>query len=162
MRHKRIPKMISSVCLRRSFLSAAVLLLFAGALSAQESQVVLTRGGSTIVLEPYAPNILRVTLSLKREPAVAAPGYGLIAAPAAAGWSSIQTPKTDVYKSDRIVATVDRPQRPPGDDSASYFIGSAPGAHITFTTPDGKKLLEMTGWMQSVPTQKEGTADNSC
>jgi alpha-D-xyloside xylohydrolase len=159
MRHKRIPKMISSVCLRRSFLSAAVLLLFAGALSAQESQVVLTRGGSTIVLEPYAPNILRVTLSLKREPAVAAPGYGLIAAPAAAGWSASQTPKTDVYKSDRIVATVDRPQRPPGDEGSAYFIGTTPGAHITLTTPEGKKLLEMTGWSQSVPNQKDGTAD---
>jgi alpha-D-xyloside xylohydrolase len=129
------------------------------ALPAQEGKVVLTRGTSTIVLEPYAPNILRVTLSLKREPAVAAPGYGLIAAPAAAGWSASQTPKTDVYKSDRIVATVDRPQGGHWDDSASYFIGSAPGAHITFTTPDGKKLLEMTGWSQSVPNQKDGTAD---
>jgi alpha-D-xyloside xylohydrolase len=151
--------MISSVCRSRSFISAAVLLLFAVALPAQEGKVVLTRGTSTIVLEPYAPNILRVTLSLKREPAVAAPGYGLIAAPAAAGWSASQTPKTDVYKSDRIVATVDRPQGGHWDDSASYFIGSAPGAHITFTTPDGKKLLEMTGWSQSVPNQKDGTAD---
>ena len=70
--------MISSVCRSRSFISVAAFLLLAGALSAQESQVVLTRGGSTIVLEPYAPNILRVTLSLKREPALAAPGYGVI------------------------------------------------------------------------------------
>jgi alpha-D-xyloside xylohydrolase len=151
--------MISSVCLRRGFISAAVLLLLAVALPAQEGKVVLTRGTSTIVLEPYAPNILRVTLSLKREPAMAAPGYGLIAAPAAAGWSASQTPKADVYKSDRIVATVDRPRGGPWDDSASYFIGTTPGAHITFTTPDGKKLLEMTGWSQSVPNQKDGTAD---
>ena len=150
--------MISSVCLRRSFISAAVLLLFAGALSAQEGQVVLTRGGSTIVLEPYAPNILRVTLSLKREPAVAAPGYGLIAAPAAAGWSASQTKLADIYKSDRIVASVERPQSPPWDDSTSFFPSSTPAAHITFTTPDGKKLLEMTGWTQAVPNQKDGTA----
>jgi alpha-D-xyloside xylohydrolase len=144
--------------LRRSFISAAVLLLFAGALSAQEGQVVLTRGGSTIVLEPYAPNILRVTLSLKREPAVAAPGYGLIAAPAAAGWSASQTKLADIYKSDRIVASVERPQSPPWDDSTSFFPSSTPAAHITFTTPDGKKLLEMTGWTQAVPNQKDGTA----
>jgi alpha-D-xyloside xylohydrolase len=132
--------------------------LFAGALSAQEGQVVLTRGGSTIVLEPYAPNILRVTLSLKREPAVAAPGYGLIAAPAAAGWSASQTKLADIYKSDRIVASVERPQSPPWDDSTSFFPSSTPAAHITFTTPDGKKLLEMTGWTQAVPNQKDGTA----
>jgi alpha-D-xyloside xylohydrolase len=150
--------MISSLCRSRGFISAAVLLLFAGTLFAQESQVVLTRGGSTIVLEPYAPNILRVTLSLKREPAVAAPGYGLIAAPAAAGWSASQTKLADIYKSDRIVASVERPQRPPWDDSASFFPSSTPAAHITFTTPDGKKLLEMTGWTQVVPNQKDGTA----
>jgi alpha-D-xyloside xylohydrolase len=47
----------------------------------------LDRKGETIVLEPYAPNILRVTLSLKKEPALAAPGYGIIGTPAAAGWT---------------------------------------------------------------------------
>jgi hypothetical protein len=41
----------------------------------------LNRTGESIVLEPYAPNILRVTLSLQRESALAAPGYGLVAAP---------------------------------------------------------------------------------
>ncbi len=68
----------------------------------------LDRKGETIVLEPYAPNILRVTLSLKREPALAAPGYGFVAAPAAAGWSASQTAQADVYQSARMVATVDR------------------------------------------------------
>jgi alpha-D-xyloside xylohydrolase len=37
-------------------------------------------------------------------------------------------------------------------------IRSTPGAHITITTPDGKKLLEMTGWTQVIPNQKDGTA----
>ena len=37
---------------------------------AQETRVVLDRGGSTIVLEPYAPNIIRVTLSLLKQPAL--------------------------------------------------------------------------------------------
>ena len=41
----------------------------------------LDRKGETIVLEPYAPNIVRVTLSLQHDPAVAKPGYGLVAAP---------------------------------------------------------------------------------
>ena len=150
--------MISSVCWSRSFISAAVLLLLAGTLFAQEGQVVLTRGGGTIVLEPYAPNILRVTLSIKRDKALAGPGYGVIAAPAAAGWSASQTKLADIYKSDRMVASVERPQSPPWDDSASFFPSSTPAAHITFTTPDGKKLLEMTGWTQAVPNQKDGTA----
>ena len=41
-------------------------LLFTAGAPAQETRVVLDRGGSTIVLEPYAPNIIRVTLSLLR------------------------------------------------------------------------------------------------
>ncbi len=125
----------------------------------------ITRQGESIVLEPYAPNILRVTLSLQRENAVAPPGYGLIAAPDAAGWSSSQTPQADLYQSSRILATVDR-EPPPGppplktmSDIAKYFNGSTPGAHITFRTPEGNTLLELTGWSQSVPNHKDGTAD---
>ena len=158
------PKMISPV--RCILLSVAVLLLSSAALSAQEGKVVLTRGGSTILLEPYAPNILRVTLSLNRQPALAAPGFGFVAAPSAEGWSASQTERTDLYKSARMVVTLDRdrpsnPEPPDPNQTAlgSYFSGSVPGAHITFTTPDGKKLLEMTGWEQAILNQKDGTAE---
>ena len=53
-------------------LRVGLALLFAGVftagLSAQDQQqsVVLDRGKATVVLEPYAPNILRVTLSLQK------------------------------------------------------------------------------------------------
>src|SRR6201998_2677692 len=69
----------------------------------------LTGGGETIVLEPYAPNILRVTLSMQPDAAKAAPGYGIIAKPDAAGWSATQSDSEDVYKSDRMIALVNRP-----------------------------------------------------
>jgi hypothetical protein len=68
----------------------------------------LDRKGETIVLEPYAPNILRVTLSLKRDLALAAPGFGFVASPVADGWNASQTAQADIYRSGRIVATVDR------------------------------------------------------
>ncbi|HEY1159899.1 MAG TPA: TIM-barrel domain-containing protein [Terracidiphilus sp.] len=125
----------------------------------------LDRKGETIVLEPYAPNILRVTLSLNRGPGLAGPGYGFVAAPAAAGWSATETAEANVYQSARIVATVDKdlpPVHPPLQteiDIGRYFNGSVPGAHITLRTPEGKKLLEMTGWSQSAPNHKDGTAD---
>jgi len=145
----------------------SVLAVFAGialtaaSLPAQSpsQRLELDRKGETIVLEPYAPNILRVTLSLKHDPAVAAPGFGFVASANAAGWNVSQTQRADIYKSDRIVATVDRPQGAPYDDSAAYFIGSAPGAHITLRTPEGKTLLELTGWMQAILNQKDGTAE---
>ncbi len=146
-------------------LFAAVLLLTPGSPAQNVNQrLELSRKGETIVLEPYAPNILRVTLSLNPEPARATPGFGFVATPATDGWSATQTPQADVYQSARIVATVDRPQpgsKPPLQtqvDIGKYFNGSTPGAHIVFRTPEGKKLLELTGWSQDVPNQKEGTA----
>jgi alpha-D-xyloside xylohydrolase len=125
----------------------------------------LDRKGVTIVLEPYAPNVLRVTLSLELENALAKPGYGFAGSPDATGWIASQTEQADVYKSRRIVATVERahtdgPSRLNTQlDIAKFFSGSTPGVHMTFATPDGKKLLEMTGWQQAVPNHKDGTAD---
>ncbi len=151
---------------------SAILLLLAASMlvtmssPAQNSgqRLELDRKGETIVLEPYAPNIIRVTLSLQKEPALAAPGYGLIASPDAAGWSASQTEKADEYKSSQMIVTVDR-ERPAGPpplrtmtDIGKYFGGSTPGAHITLRTPEGKKLLEMTGWSEAVPNHKDGTA----
>src|ERR1039458_3600083 len=108
--------MIASVRRASVLLWLAAILPLGVVLHAQEARVTLSREGQTIVLEPYAPNILRVTLSLTREPALAPPGYGLVAAPAASGWSASQTALADVYRSARIVATVDRdlpPSKPP-------------------------------------------------
>ena len=147
------------------------LLAFAGITTAtsvaQDSaeRLALDRKGETIVLEPYAPNILRVTLSMQHDAAVAAAGYGFVASPEATGWSGSQNAKADVYSSARMAVTVDRPQASTGPrvqtqvDIGKYFNGSTPGAHITFRTPEGKKLLELTGWSQDVPSHKDGTAD---
>ena len=128
------------------------------------SHLELDRRGETIVLEPYAPNILRVTLSLQHDNALAKPGYGFIASPDAAGWSASQTEEQDVYQSSRMIVSVDRPH--PSNhapvqsqvDIGKYFSGSTPGAHIVIRTPQGKKVLEMTGWSQAVPNVKDGTA----
>ena len=84
----RVNKSTASVF--RKIGSAAVLVavvLCADLASAEQPQVVLDRGGSTVVLEPYAPNIIRVTLSLQKDPALAAPGFGFVATPSADGWT---------------------------------------------------------------------------
>ena len=130
---------------------------------AQETRVVLDRGGATIVLEPYAPNIIRVTLSKLKQPALAAPGYGVTATPSAAGWSHQQNDDGDTYRSSRLSVTVaaNKPGKPPMAtqvDIGKYFVGSAPGAHITFNTAEGNRLLDMQGWSMAVPNQKDGTA----
>ncbi len=151
-----------------SFLAVfgGITLVAAGvAAQAPSQRLELDRKGETIVLEPYAPNILRVTLSVNRERALAAPGYGFVASPSAVGWNAAQTEWADVYRSPGLVVTVGRDHpsnRPPDPNQAAlgkYFSGSVPGAHITFTTPGGGKLLEMTGWEQAILNQKDGTAE---
>jgi alpha-D-xyloside xylohydrolase len=147
--------------LRLAIAMSAALLPAAGA-QTQQQRIVLDRGGSTIVLEPYAPNVVRITLSLLKEPALAAPGYGLVATPAAQGWSYQRSDGGDVYQSSRLVVTLaaDHPGKPMATelDIAKFFNGSAPGAHIVVATPDGKTLLDMQGWSMAVPNQKDGTA----
>jgi len=132
-------------------------------LQAQQQSLVIERSGETIVLEPYAPNIIRVTLSLQKDQATAAPGYGFVGTPSNVAWSSQQTNGDFVYRSLRMVVTVegDHPSPPPPltiVDISKFFNGSAPPAHITITTPEGKKLLEMSDWSMSVPNHKDGNA----
>jgi len=128
------------------------------------SPVVLDRGGATISLEPYAPNIVRVTLSLDKQQAIAAPGYGFSTSPNPEGWTRNQDAEADTYRSSRLAVVVaanhrrGAPPLPTQVDIAKYFSGSAPSAHITISTAGGKKLLEMTGWSMSVPNHKDGDA----
>jgi alpha-D-xyloside xylohydrolase len=138
------------------------MIAFALCARAEQPRVVLDRGGSTIALEAYGPNIIRVTLSLLKDPALAPPGFGFVGTPSADGWTSQGTDRSDVYRSSRLVVTVAKslPWHPvPTEvDIAKFFNGSTPGAHITFSTPEGKTLLDMTGWSMAVPNHKDGTA----
>jgi alpha-D-xyloside xylohydrolase len=143
----------------------AGLTIAAGCALAQSPRLQLNRPGQTIVLEAYAPKVIRVTLSLQPKAALAAPGYGLIAAPSASGWKATQTAAFDVFQSEHMVVSVEKdhapaPQPLPTEkDIARFFNGSTPGAHIVFTTPEGKKLLELTGWSQSTPNHKDGNSE---
>ena len=106
--------------------------------------------------------MVRVTLSLAKDQATAPPGFGFVARSSSKGWSHQHTDAADVYRSSRMIVTVDvnRPGHPSltERDIGKFFNGSAPPAHITITTPEGKKLLEMTGWSMSVPNYKDGNA----
>ncbi|MBV9405133.1 MAG: glycoside hydrolase family 31 protein [Acidobacteriaceae bacterium] len=163
-----MPLRFSSPSSIRTYQVCAVWIILAASLprllSAEntETQLVLAKNGSTIVLEPYAPNIIRVTLSMSKEEATAPPGYGFEAAPAPGGWSRQNDESGTSYRSSRMVVTVEQPH--PGKpvrsqiDISKYFIGSTPGAHIRFTTPEGKPLLTLEGWSMSVPNYKDGNA----
>jgi alpha-D-xyloside xylohydrolase len=158
---------INSKSLLWTRLSAAAWLLFLVAVSsahADDAKLVLHRGNSTIVLEPYAPNIIRVTLSLKENKAMAVPGFGFVATPAAESWSHQVSAAGDEFRSSRISVTVGAEHHSSGPppltviDIAKFFNGSTPGANIIVRTSEGKKLLEMNGWSMSVPNYKDGNA----
>jgi alpha-D-xyloside xylohydrolase len=129
---------------------------------ADASPVVLDRDGSTVALEAYAPNIIRVTLSLNKDGAPAAPGCGFVATPAADGWTHQQSEKGDVNRSSRLIVTVgvNHPGKPMATevDIAKFFIGSTPPANISIQTPEGKTLWQMTGWFLSLPNPKDSNA----
>jgi alpha-D-xyloside xylohydrolase len=139
------------------------LLILVGASTQAQEKVVLSRGEATVMLEPYAPNILRVTLSLNKADAISAPGYGIVARGSANGWSQESGKSGDVFKSSRMVVTVNPSGHwtPTGTsaDIAKFFNGSTPGVGISFKTPDGKPILSMQGWQMSVPNHKDGNAD---
>lgn len=154
---------MNTYCTR--FFSVLALLFASRALPAQAQQdnLTLDRGSSTIVLEPYAPNIVRVTLSLQKQNAIAPPGYGLLAPPSPVDWRSEHTENADVFRSSRLEVHIGIPhsgakRAQTQVDISRFFNGSAPGADITFSTPAGKTLLHMEGWSQSVPNYKDGTA----
>jgi alpha-D-xyloside xylohydrolase len=136
--------------------------LLAAAAQAQQPPVVLEQGDRTIALEPYAPNIVRVTMSLLKEPVLAGPGYGFVGSPAAQGWSRDESDAGVVYRSSRLVVTVaaDHPRKPMATelDIAKFFGRSAPPTHILIRTPDGKTLLDMQEWSMSLPNHKDGDA----
>ena len=88
--------------------SAALLVVFqGGSAMAQSGPLVLERDGRMISLEPYAPNILRVTMSTDKAAATGAPGYGFVAQPSAEGWTHERDAEGyDVYRSARMVVRV--------------------------------------------------------
>ena len=74
---------------------------------AQSGPLVLEREGRVISLEPYAPNVVRVTMSTDMAAATAAAGYGFLAQPSAQGWTHERDSEgDDIFRSPRMVVRV--------------------------------------------------------
>ena len=143
-----------------------------------ETQVVLSREGRTVVIEPYAPDIVRVTLSTDNSAAVAAPGYGVIGKPSMTGWTREQDSSGDeVIRSSRMVVRVgpgnQKPQSLPISKATQAAIARAmgnssrprraPGSFddtISIATASGKPLLTMWRWSM-VPDQHGDSPDGA-
>jgi len=155
-----------------------VAILLGGVALAQNGTVTFERDGRTISLVPYAPNVLRVTMSRNRDAAMSAPGYGIIAEPNAAGWTSEKDAAgNDVLRSARMVVRL-APRSPSqhlpldalnnqlrdiyfgGGGGAGNFFGPQNDA-LSVTTPDGKSLLTMRTWMMFPAGAAEAAAEQA-
>ncbi len=125
---------------------------------------VLPRGNATIMVEPYAPNIVRITLSLSKAGALAEPGYGFIAEPTRTGWSHKRdSAGFDVFSAAGLVVKVSPGSPPPPTlmplNAACQAILDPSGPRrtppkhpdlrydvVTVETPQGKTLLTLWKW----------------
>ena len=107
----------------------------------------LDRGGSQVSIESYAPNIVRITLSLDKDLALAPPGYGLIAAADNTGWQHRTAASSDEFSSAVMSVAVNaQPGRGVPSQMERYFAPSLPAVSLTVSKPDGEPLLRMSGW----------------
>ena len=141
----------------------AVCGLVVGGCAAQDvkGQWKLPRGKTTVVVEAYAPNIVRVSMSLDEARAVAAPGFGFLANPDQAGWARVTDEGGDTLTSPRMVVKVQgqgKPYTGPLPDTAAFFNGYTPYVGLSIKTAEGDTLVDMRGWEMSVPNHKDGNA----
>jgi alpha-D-xyloside xylohydrolase len=142
---------------------AIVYLGFFAAAADMQAQMTLHRGAATVVVEPYADNVVRVTLSLSESDAMRGPGFGITAKASSAGWTTASNSYGDEMHSGLLSVSVaaSGPQRPPSGtqgDIAKFFNGSAPWVGLQIKTADGKRLIDLQNWSMAVPNFKDGTA----
>lgn len=121
------------------------------------------REEATVLVEPYAPNIVRVTLGLQKPYVEQGPGYGVLAHPAYAGWSTRTGKDGEVLQSSILTVTV-APQGPKwvptgtAKDIANFFNGSTPYVGLQVRKADGSVLLQLNGWEMAAPNYKDGNS----
>ncbi len=119
---------------------------FAGP-AAATALATVNRNGSLVSVEPYAPNIVRVTIAVDRAQADAPPGDGPDAKADAAGWTHRTDADGDVFASSALTLTVKAQPWPKAPSQMErYFAPSLPPVALRITDAAGKPLTEMTGW----------------
>ena len=125
----------------------ALVLALGGRMAVATPLALLDRGGSQVSIESYAPNIVRITISLDKNLALAPPGFGIIAATDDTGWKHRTTASGDEFSSD--VMSVDVKAQPwpgPPTQMERYFSPSLPPVSLTVSKIGGQPILSMSGW----------------
>ncbi|MBW8743382.1 MAG: alpha-glucosidase, partial [Sphingomonas sp.] len=105
------------------------------------------RNGSLVAIEPYAPNVVRVTIALDHGLSDAKPGYGIVAKSDAAGWNHTTSASGDTFSSSAVSLTVNAQPWPSAPSQAQhYFASSLPPVSIALNDASGQPIVSMTGW----------------
>lgn len=134
---------------RRTLLRGAALagVAFVAAPSQAEPLATVDRNGSVVAVEPYAPNIVRITIALDRALADAPPGEGPNAKPDATGWTHRSDASGDVFASTALTLTVAAQPWPKAPTQMErYFVPSLPPVSLSVRGVDGRPVATMTGW----------------
>ncbi|EQD62989.1 glycoside hydrolase family 31, partial [mine drainage metagenome] len=131
--------------------------------------IVMTRDHTTVLLEPYAANVIRVSISTLKAYALAPPGYGIIAKPDTAGWRYARTATGATYSSPRLSVTILGPPRHHsphllGQRRINQFFSDngAPrygNVRLRFRLADGRTVLRLEKWVMSRPSYGAGDRD---
>jgi alpha-D-xyloside xylohydrolase len=115
--------------------------------AASAEPALLNRNGSFVVIEGYAPNIVRITISQNRALALAKPGYGLIGEPDASWSHAPGSSGSDLFESPQLSVVVEPAPAPaPATLVQRYFLSSLPPVVLEVRNAGGETLLKMLSW----------------
>jgi alpha-D-xyloside xylohydrolase len=115
--------------------------------AAAQPMATVDRNGSYVAVEPYAPNIVRVTIALDRTLSDSAPGYGISDKTDTRGWTRSADASGDVFASSALSLTVDAQPWPKAPSQMErYFAPSLPPVSLTIRRADGTQIARMSGW----------------
>ena len=131
--------------LRRILFVSACFALSHPALAAPLATV--ERNGSYVEVEPFAPNVVHVTIALERDLLHKERNYGIVAKSDATGWSHNSGGQGDSFRSGAMTVTVDSQPWPGAPNTmARYFLPSLPPVSLSIGDANGKPVVKMTGW----------------
>ena len=153
-----------------TLLSLSLLESGSSLLLAQDHNFGVDREDRSVVIEPYGPNIVRVTLSRDKSAASAPPGYGIIGKPSMIGWAKgAASGQAELFRSEKLQVRVSLDQPPhrlPLDDLNQKLRDQYFGADHTrqrfytdtlaVSTGEGKPLLTLHSWSM-LPNQPGNT-----
>ena len=112
-----------------------------------EPLATVERHGSYIAVEPFAPNVVHVTIALEPDLLNKEKNYGIVAKSDATGWSHNVGDQGDSFRSGAMMVTVDpQPWPGPPNTMARYFLPSLPPVSLSIGDASGTPIVKMTGW----------------